>query len=153
MRILAITLCLLSIPVAAFSQTANGTITGTITDSTGATVAGAAVDVTNTDTGTTVSTVSTATGNYTAPNIQPGPYAVAVIASGFKKYTRSGLELAAAQTLRVNAALEIGASTESITVSAAASLLKTESGDVATNVTVEQLQDLPVLGIGGANAG
>jgi hypothetical protein len=153
MRILAFTFCLLSIPIAAFSQTANGTITGTVTDATGAVVAGATVEVTDTDTGTTISTVTTGTGSYTAPNLQPGPYSVGITASGFKKYTRSGLALAAAQTLRVDATLDVGASTESVTVSAAASLLKTETGDVATNVTVEQLQDLPVLGIGGAQAG
>ncbi len=153
MRILAVTLCLLSIPVAAFSQTANGTITGTITDSTGATIAGAAVAVTNTDTGAVFPTVSTATGAYTTPNLPVGPYAVAVTASGFKKYTRSGLTISAAQILKVDATLEVGASTESITVSAESSLLKTESGDVATNVTLEQLQDLPILGIGNSNAG
>ena len=153
MRILALTLCLLSIPVAAFSQAANGTITGTITDSTGAVVAGAKVDVTNTATGAVFATVSTGTGAYTTSNLPIGPYSVAVTASGFKKYTRSGLAVAAAQTLKIDATLEIGASTESITVSAEASLLQTETGDVASNVTLEQLQDLPILGIGSANAG
>jgi len=144
---------LLALPIAAFSQTANGTITGTITDSTGAAIAGAAIEVTNTETGVNTPTVSTPTGAYTVPNLQPGAYSVNVTAPGFKKYTRSGLTLAAAQVLGLDIPLEVGASTESITVSAAASLLKTESGDVATNVTVEQLQDLPVLGIGGAQAG
>ena len=153
MRAIAFGLCLLSLPVAAFSQTANGTITGTVTDSTGALVAGAAVTVTNTDTGMANSTVSTGTGNYTAPNLQPGPYSVTITSAGFKKYTRNGLGLAAAQTLRVDASLQVGESTESITISASATLLKTETGDVATNVTLEQLQDLPVLGIGGAQAG
>jgi len=153
MRILALTLCLLSIPVAAFSQAANGTITGTITDSTGAVVAGAKVDVTNTATGAVFATVSTGTGAYTTSNLPIGPYSVAVTASGFKKYTRSGLSVAAAQTLKIDASLEIGASTESITVSAEASLLQTETGDVASNVTLEQLQDLPILGIGNSNAG
>ena len=76
MRILAILVCSLLIPVAAFSQAGNGTITGTITDSTGATVAGAAVEVKNAETGVIVPAVSTATGAYTAPNLQPGAYSV-----------------------------------------------------------------------------
>jgi len=153
MRILGVTLLSLLIPVAAFSQAGNGTITGTVTDASGASVAGASVEVKNTDTGVVFATVSTGTGAYTATDLQPGAYSVSVSAAGFKKYTRAGLNLAAAQTLGINVPLEVGANTESITVSAEASLLKTESGDVASNITVEQLQDLPVLGIGGAQAG
>jgi Carboxypeptidase regulatory-like domain/TonB dependent receptor-like, beta-barrel len=153
MRFLATTLCLLLIPVASFAQTANGTITGTITDPTGAAVAGAAVEITDTDTGVKANTVTTFTGAYTATALQPGAYTVAVTSPGFKKYTRTGLSLAAAQTLGIDATLEVGGTNESVTVSAEASLLKTETGDVAHNITIEQLQDLPVLGIGGANAG
>jgi hypothetical protein len=141
------------IPVAAFSQAGNGTITGTITDPTGASVAGASVEVKNADTGVMAPTVSTATGAYTASNLPPGSYSVSVTAAGFKKFTRTGLNLAAAQVMNIDVPLEVGANTESVTVSAEASLLKTESGDVVQNITVEQLQDLPVLGIGGANAG
>jgi hypothetical protein len=143
----------LLIPVAAFSQAGKGTITGTITDPTGASIAGASVEVKNAETGVATPTVSTATGAYSAPNLQPGGYSVTVTAAGFKRYNRTGLNLAAAQVLGIDITLEVGANTESITVSAEASLLKTESGDVVQNITVEQLQDLPVLGIGGANAG
>ncbi|HWF11171.1 MAG TPA: carboxypeptidase regulatory-like domain-containing protein [Bryobacteraceae bacterium] len=153
MRLLAISLLSILIPVAAFSQAGTGVITGTVTDQTGASVAGAAVSVTNTDTGVAVSTVSTSTGAYTASNLAPASYSVAVTAAGFKKYIRSNLALAAAQTLRIDVPLEVGGVTDTVTVSAEASLLKTESGDVVQNITVEQLQDLPVLGIGGANAG
>src|ERR1700688_710273 len=129
MRILALTLCLLSIPIAAFSQTANGTITGTVTDDTGAAVASAAVVVTNTDTGVATPTVSTPTGAYTAPNLAVGAYSVTVTAAGFKKYVRAGLGIAAAQVLEINIPLEVGGTNESVTVTAEASLLKTESGD------------------------
>lgn len=153
MRILAIALCSLMVPVAAFSQTANGTITGTVTDPAGAAVGGASVVVTNAGTGVETQTVSTPTGAYTAPNLPVGSYSVTVAASGFKRYTRAGLSLAAAQILEINVPLEIGATTESVTVTAEASLLKTESGDVAHNITVQQLDELPVLGIGGLNAG
>lgn len=59
----------------------------------------------------------------------------------------------AGQTVPLNLALQVGEASESITVQANASLLKTESGDIAHNVTLEQLDDLPVLGIGTSNAG
>jgi hypothetical protein len=152
-RILTLTFLSLLIPVCAFSQAGNGTITGTITDPTGASIAGAAIEVKNADTGVVTPTVSTATGAYTASNLPPAGYSVAVTAPGFKKFTRTGLNLSAAQVLGIDVTLEVGANTDSVTVSAEASLLKTESGDVVQNITVEQLQDLPVLGIGGANAG
>jgi Carboxypeptidase regulatory-like domain/TonB dependent receptor len=153
MKLFAVALCLLSIPIAAFSQAANGTITGTVTDASGAAVAGAAIDVTNADTGVDTPTVSTPTGAYTVPNLPIGAYSVTVTAPGFKRYNRAGLALAAAQKLEIDIPLEVGATNESVTVTAEASLLKTETGDVAHNVTLEQLDDLPVLGIGGANAG
>ncbi len=73
---------------------------------------------------------------------------------GFKAYTHTNLTLGAAQTLREDIVLEVGnATTESITVSAEASLLKTESGDMTHNMSIDQLDDLPLLGIGTANSG
>src|SRR5262249_28196755 len=70
-----------------------------------------------------------------------------------KKYDRSGVSLAAAQTLKLDIPLEVGAATESITITEEGTLLKSETGDVAHNITVAQLVDLPILGIGNANAG
>ncbi len=153
MRTLLLASVFLLVSILVFGQAGTGTITGTITDPAGAVVAGATVEVKNTETGTTVQTVSTNTGAYTVLNLQPGPYSVTVTVAGFKKYTRTGLSLAAAQVLGIDAALEVGGANESVTVNAEASLLKTESGDVAHNITLEQLDNLPILGIGGNNAG
>src|SRR5215475_5283054 len=72
---------------------------------------------------------------------------------GFKKYDRTGVSLAAAQTIRLDIPLEVGGVGEVIQVNAEASLLKADTSDVAHNFTVEQLKDLPILGIGNANAG
>jgi hypothetical protein len=144
---------LLLLPVAAYPQAANGTITGTVTDATGAVLPGASVDVKNSATGVVFSTISTETGAYTAPNLPPGSYAITISLPGFKKYDRSGVTLAAAQVLRVDVGLEVGAATESVTITEEGTLLKTETGDVAHNITVSQLVDLPILGIGNANAG
>jgi len=146
-------LAALSITGSLFGQAATGTITGTITDPAGAVVAAAAIEVKNTETGTVYPTVSTATGAYTVPSLPVGAYQVSVTVQGFKKYNRTGLTLSAAQTLGIDVTLEVGSATESVSVNAEASLLKTETGDIAHNITLQQLDNLPILGIGGANAG
>jgi hypothetical protein len=136
-----------------FGQAGTGTITGTVTDQGGAVIPNANIEVRNVETNAPYPTVTTETGAYTVLRLPPGPYTVTVTAPGFKKLTRTGLSVDAGQTLPLDLTLEVGAATESVTVQAEASLLKTESGDVAHNVTLEQLDDLPVLGIGTANAG
>src|SRR5437867_5463880 len=92
----AVVLCLL-IPVAGFSQAANGRITGTVIDASGAVLPGVTVEVTNTETGVVFSTISTETGDYSAPNLPPGSYSISASLPGFKTYNRTGLTLAAAQ--------------------------------------------------------
>jgi Carboxypeptidase regulatory-like domain/TonB dependent receptor len=147
-------LCLLLvIPVAGFSQAGNGTISGTVSDSSSAVIPGVTLQVKNTDTGVVFETVSTETGTYFAPNLPPGPYSITASLPGFKTLNRTGLTLSAAQTLRVDVPLEVGTAGDNITISAEATLLKTETGDIAHNITLEQLTDLPILGIGNANAG
>ena len=71
-----------------------------------------------------------------------------VTVPGFKKYVRQNLTLLVQQTLRIDVALEVGSAAESITVSEATSLLKTESGELSHNVTANRMDDLPILSIG-----
>jgi len=136
-----------------FGQAGTGTITGTVTDPAGAAIANAPIDVRNTDTNVPYPTVTTETGAYTVLRLPPGPYSVTVSAPGFKKLIRSGLTVDAGQTLPMDLTLQIGSATESVTVSAEGTLLKTETGDVSHNITISQLNDLPALGIGTQNAG
>jgi hypothetical protein len=136
-----------------FGQAGTGTITGIITDPAGAVIANANVEVRNTETNAPYPTVTTETGAYTVPRLPPGPYSVTVSAPGFKQLTRSGLSVDAGQIVPLDLRLEVGATTESVTVQAEATLLKTETGDIAHNITLEQLDDLPILGVGTANAG
>ena len=147
------TISLLLFASAAFAQSDRGIITGTVTDPTGAVVANAMIEARQLDTGAVFPTTSTSTGNYTLSQLPVGPYEITATLSGFKKYVRSGITVQVAQTLRVDIPMEVGASTESVTVSAEASLLKTESGDISTNVEVGTLDTLPILGVGSANAG
>jgi hypothetical protein len=135
-----------------FGQAGTGTITGVVTDPAGAVIANASVEVRNTENNAPYPTVTTQTGAYTVPNLPPGPYTLTVSAPDFKRLVRAGLTVAAGQTIPVDVGLEVGAASESVTVQAEPSLLKTETGDMSHNITLEQLDDLPVLGIGTNNA-
>src|SRR5579883_960202 len=152
MKSLLLTVCLFLCAWAAFAQD-RGTITGTVADPAGAVISNAAVEVRNLQTGAVYPAVSTETGNYTVPQLPVGTYEVSVSVPGFKKFTRTGITVAAAQVLRVDVSLEVGAASESVTVQADASLLKTETADVSQNVTVQTLNELPMLGVGSAAAG
>ncbi|MBV9505701.1 MAG: TonB-dependent receptor [Acidobacteriia bacterium] len=130
---------------AAFAQSDRGSITGVVLDPGGAVVANAAVEARNAATGALYQAAGTATGNYTVSELPPGAYKVSITVPGFKQYVRQSLDVLAGQTLRVDATLEVGAATETITVSEAASLLKTESGELSHNVASDRLDDLPIL--------
>ena len=138
---------------AAFGQGANGTITGTVTDPSGAVIANAQVQAKNNANGQVYSSVSTETGNYTVQQLPVGAYELSVSTSGFKTYNRAGLNLAAAQIMRIDVTMEVGATGESVTVTAEASLLKTESSELVHNVTVSQMTNLPILSVGGTGTG
>ncbi len=118
----------------AFAQFDRGTISGTIKDPQGAVVPGVTVTITSTQTQQARTTVSDGSGFYTFPNLQPGRYDIAAELQGFKKVNRQGVQLDAAAALTLDFALETGALTEEVTVTAMASLLQT---DVAVRKTVE----------------
>src|SRR5437868_98838 len=122
--------------VLAFAQTDRGTITGTIADPAGAVVASAAIEVRNVETGAVYQVGSSATGNYVV-QVPTGTYEVSVSVAGFKKYVRQGIAVPVAQTLRIDIALEVGSNAESVTVTEAAALLKTESGELSHNVVMQ----------------
>jgi hypothetical protein len=129
-------------------QTGLATLTGAVTDQTGAVIAGVMVEATQVATGTRVAGATSETGNFTLSQLRPGDYDVVIEQSGFKAYRRTGLTLGAAQTLRLDVQLEVGAITDSVTVTAEASLLKTESGTMVHNITPAQIQALPLLNVG-----
>jgi hypothetical protein len=138
-RPLITTSCLLLFASAVFTQSDRGTITGTVSDKSGAVISNAQIQAKQLETGALFPTTSTATGNYTLVQLPVGPYEVTDAVDGFKKFVRSGIAVEVAQTLRVDIPLEVGAASESVTVSAEGGLLKTESGDVSSNVQVGTL--------------
>ncbi len=149
MRVRLHVLSLFVFATAAFAQSDRGTITGTISDPAGAVVANAAVEAKNIATGALYTAASSATGNYTVAQLPAGGYELSVTVPGFKKYVRTGLQVEVAGTVRIDAVLEVGSATESVTVEAAAPLLKTEGGEVSHNIATQTLDDLPILTLTG----
>src|SRR5579884_79857 len=116
--------------VFSFAQSDRGTITGTVSDPAGAVVPNAPIEAKNVETGAVYQAATTSTGNYTLAQLPVGSYELDVNVPGFKKYVRQGLTIQVAQTLRIDVNLEVGSASEAVTVTEAAPLLKTESGDL-----------------------
>lgn len=138
---------------AVFGQSDRGTITGTVADPAGAVIATAGVEARNTETGATYPVATSTTGNYTIAQLPAGTYELTVTVPGFKKFIRPGLIIQAAQTIRVDATLEVGNATESVTVNAEAPLLKTESGELSNTIATQTMDTLPLLSIGSNSSG
>ncbi len=131
----------------AAAQFDRGQISGTVKDAQGAVVPGATVTVTNTQTQITQTTVTDSSGFYTVPNLAPGRYDVSAELEGFKKAVRSGVQLDAASAQTIEFALATGALTESVTVTADASALQTDTG---LRKTIES-KDIEQLSFSGRN--
>jgi hypothetical protein len=153
MRLFSLSIGLLAFAVVVAAQSERGGITGTISDPVGAVVASAPIQAKNVDSGAIYDTTSTNTGNYTLAQLPAGAYEVTVTVPGFKRYTRGGLTVQVAQTVRVDIAMEVGTASESVTVTESAPLLKTESGELSHNVSTERMDSLPILGVGSSAAG
>ena len=123
------------------------TVTGIVSDDTGAVIPGALVTITNTGTNDAREVSTAAEGAYTITALQPGNYELRASSEGFRQYVQQGIVLQTGQNLRVNVTLEIGAVTESITVDAQLVTLNTENGTIKGDVIVqEEIQELPLAG-------
>jgi len=129
----------------AFSQSERGTITGAVRDASGASVPGAAVIITNQDTNVAIHAASNQDGEFTVPNLSPGVYIVRVEKSGFRPSEERGLTLNAAQTVRADASLQIGTSTQAVEVQASAVSLQTEDAKSSTTLQNKLVNDLPLV--------
>jgi len=121
-----------------------GTLVGLVSDSSGAAVPNAQVNVVNVQTKVASKTLTTLDGNYDVPYLNVGDYEVSVEASGFKKFVRTGVILQAGSTVRIDVALEVGAVTQEIEVSAATPLLATDSAVVGQIDDAKKVQETPI---------
>ena len=129
-------------PVSA--QQLYGSVVGTVTDAQGGIIPGATVTVRNEKTGLELSGVTDATGSYTVRNVAGGTYTLTASLQGFKEFVQTGVPVTAGAIVRINPTLEIGALTESVTVTTDAALLQTDQADVSVDLRPEDVVNLPL---------
>jgi hypothetical protein len=150
---LAIVLCsgLALVPNAA-AQVLYGTLTGTVTDASHATVPNAPVTVLDQGTGATRTTTANSQGEYTIQDLQPGTYSVIVEqTAGFSKFTQKNIAINANQQVRVDVTLQLSSVSTEVTVNSAAPALQTESAEVNHSITQAQVAELPLTSTQGRN--
>jgi carboxypeptidase family protein len=128
------------------AQSVTGTILGTITDSSGGVIPGATVTLKHEGTGLTRTVTTDTAGEFTAPSLPTGKYTLTAELSGFKTVSMSNIDVGVDQRVRVNARLEIGAVSESVTITGASPLVQISSSELGTTVSEEQIKTLPLNG-------
>ena len=133
------------------AQVLYGSLTGIVTDSSGAAVVGAQVTALAVETGVTQTEVSDSSGIYRFTTLLPGTYRVTITAQGFSNQETPGVLVRVNEIARVNAELKVGSATQSIMVTTEAPLLQTDKADVHTDITEQQVENLPISGTEGRN--
>lgn len=141
--LISIALCM---PGALLAQAVYGSVSGSVTDSSGSAVPQAKVTITDTGKGVTYTTNSNESGHYSQTHLIVGVYDVRVEASGFNAYVQKNVHVEVDSVTQINANLTIGSVGETVNVTAEAPLLKTEKSDVSDTMTQKAVQELPVFG-------
>lgn len=145
-RILSCIFALLFLVSAAVAQKFTGTIRGTVTDPTGAVVAGATIGVLEENTGLKRTMKASQAGEFDFPGLPIGSYRIEGTAPGFKEIVQTGLALHVNDIAVVNLKLQIGSANETVSVEASPVAVETQSGSVATLVQADQVRELPLNG-------
>ena len=150
MRILVrvwLTLMLLSVPGSLFGQILTGSISGVVQDSSGLAVPAAGISLTQTATGLVRSAASDITGNFVFTGLEAGEYSLAIAKEGFKRFESKEIHLVSGQRLAAGTVtLELGTTSETITVRAESAAVQTQSAERASVVTSSQIDGLLILG-------
>src|SRR5262245_39117688 len=128
---------------AVYAQTGQGTLTGSITDSSGAVIPAVAVVIKNEKTGFTYNAVTNEQGIYRVPYLNAGMYEVTYEATGFRRLVRNSVQIRSTETLGLDITLEVGNVVESVEVTAGAQLLETETSTTGHLVSGTELTTLP----------
>jgi uncharacterized membrane protein len=129
-----------------FAQTSNGTIVGTVTDTSGAAVPKAKVTGASKDLGVERTTVTDSTGSYRLENLAPGTYDVSVEASGFSIFRMANIQVRGSLEVTANANLEVGSISSTITVEATSGQeLQTESGSLGAEISQQEISKPRIL--------
>jgi len=137
---------MLLLQISLFAQRDFGTLTGTVTDTTGAVVADAKITITEQATGVKTSATADSTGTYVRPLLKPGTYTVEVEAPGFRKAIQRDVLLTGGDRVGVNISLTVGEMTQSVEVTAAAPLLQTETTTLGQTMGSKTVSELPLGG-------
>ena len=141
--VLCLLLCVFGVGV--YAQAVNANLTGTITDSSGATVPNAKVSLLETNTGVSRSATTNESGNYLFPNLPPGTYTVTVERTGFKKIARTGVDVQVDTSPRVDLMLQPGSITETIEVTGAPPILQTDTATTASQIATVLTENVPLV--------
>ncbi|MBV9674692.1 MAG: carboxypeptidase regulatory-like domain-containing protein, partial [Acidobacteriaceae bacterium] len=133
------------------AQVLYGSLTGTVSDPSGAAVPGANVEALDVGTGVAQKTTTNNEGIYLFSNLQPGTYRITISSPAFSNTVLEGASVAANQVRRADAMLQVAQANQTVEVSAAPPPLQTDRADVNTNITTKQLSSLPVTGSNGRN--
>src|SRR3984885_6969117 len=144
--LLAAVLILALTPAALWGQNVYGTIAGTVTDASGAVIGDAAVTLTNLDKGEKHSIRTNASGNYTFVNLLPGRYKIEGEKAGFKKFVREPIDVEIEAGLRVDIAVPMGATSETVEVTSETPLLQPETNSLGQVVEGRTVTELPLNG-------
>jgi hypothetical protein len=140
---------ILSISIAAlsiYSQTSTGEINGTVTDSAGAAVPGAAVRLVSEETKIETATATNADGYFRFVNVKPGNYTVAIEMQGFKRTITAPFTLAVSETSTQNITLQVGNVAETVEISGGSEVLQTTTTELGTVISERSVQELPLNG-------
>jgi hypothetical protein len=129
-----------------YAQEFRGTVLGRVTDSSGAVVPNAKVTLTNEETNVSTAAMSNAEGNYIVPFVLPGRYTVTVELSGFRTFVRKGITVAVNDRVPIDVTLDIGATTEAVTVTADAPLIEQANADMGQVVQRNYIEKLAMSG-------
>lgn len=143
--IVAFALCLVVLAQNVSAQS-TAQISGVVTDATGAVVAGAQVQVTNTDTNAVRTTQTADTGQFNLPSLAIGPYKIEVSKAGFQTYVQSGIVLEVNSSPTIPVSLQVGSVSQTVEVQANAAMVETQSNGVGQVIQPEQVVDLPLNG-------
>jgi hypothetical protein len=137
----------LSLPAASHAQTVYGSLFGTVTDNTGAAIPGATITVTDEAKGTVLTATSGASGDYSVEHLIPDVYDVKVTYQGFQTYEAKGIQVNADSSPKVDVKLTVGGASTTVEVNAdTIPVLKTDRADVSTEITSQEVANLPVNG-------
>lgn len=141
---LVLGLCVGMYPVISCAQAVFGSITGTISDPSGAAVVGAKVTITETGKSVSYSTVTNDSGNYVQSHLTVGTYDVVMEAPGFETYARRNVPVNVDEIAQVNAQLTVGKVSDIVSVVGTEALLKTEKSDVSDTLEQKTVQEIPI---------